>query len=339
MSKRKQYGLNPETLLYEIAEDSPKERFVKVAVILVVSLALSVLYYWLWGGVLGLESPKTSILKRQNAEWSAKMEIMNRELDQCEMALKDLELRNDDIYRSIFGMNAIPQEVLNAGFGGVNRYAYLDDLSSGGLLQDSYIRIDMLTKKTYVQSKSYDEVELLSKRAGDMVDCTPAIIPIDPTPGSYRISSFFGTRLDPVYGGYRHHDGVDFATRTGNPIYATGDGVIESVTYQRFGYGNQVVIDHGFGYKTRYAHMSKIFAVEGQKVKRGECIGEVGNSGKSTGPHLHYEVHYRGKKVNPSNYFDREISPEEYYTMVQKRGEEAAAAQPTGRPVFSLRKK
>ena len=337
MSGRKHYDLNPETLLYEIAEESPRKRLLRLGIIFLVSLGLAVLYFWLWTDVLGLDSPKTSILKRENAEWSAKMEIMNRELDRCEQELKDLELRNSDIYRSIFGMNEIPQEVLNAGFGGVNRYAYLDNLSKDGMLKDTYMRIDLLTKKTYVQSKSYDEVENLSKRAGEMVDCTPAIIPIDPTPGTYRISSRFGTRIDPVYGGYRHHDGVDFSTRTGNPIYATGDGVVSDVKYQRFGYGNMVVIDHGFGYVTRYAHMSKVFAIEGQKVKRGECIGQVGSSGKSTGPHLHYEVHYRGKKVNPANYFDQEISPEEYATMIKSRNEEALAAQPSGRPVFSLR--
>ena len=177
--------------------------------------------------------------------------------------------------------------------------------------------MDVLTKKSYVQSKSFDEVAQLSKRAGDMASCIPAIPPINPDPSKYRLSSGFGYRTDPVYGRSARHTGVDFAMKPGNPIYSTGDGVVESVKFEFFGYGNQVVIDHGFGYKTRYAHMRNIGVVEGMKVKRGECIGESGNSGKSTGPHLHYEVIYKGSPVNPSNYYDLAITPEEYAEMVQ----------------------
>jgi murein DD-endopeptidase MepM/ murein hydrolase activator NlpD len=177
--------------------------------------------------------------------------------------------------------------------------------------------MDVLTKKTYVQSKSFDEVAQLSKRAGDMASCIPAIPPINPTPGTYRFSSGFGYRVDPVYGRSARHGGVDFAMPPGNPVYSTGDGVVEKVSFEFFGYGNQVVIDHGFGYKTRYAHLKSVGVVEGMKVKRGECIGESGNSGRSSGPHLHYEVLYKGAPVNPANYFDLTITPEEYATMVQ----------------------
>ena len=245
------------------------------------------------------------------------MELMNRQLDGYEEALTSLQMRDDDIYRSIFGMHEIPAEVRNAGFGGVNRYAHYDAVNPDGPLKNTAIRLDVLTKKTFVQSRSFDEVALLSKKAGDMASCIPAIPPVIPDRSVYHISSRFGYRSDPFTGRSKRHTGVDFALKPGNPIYATGDGVVEKVKFEFFGYGNQVVIDHGFGYKTRYAHMSTITVVEGMKVKRGECIGLSGNSGKSSGPHLHYEVMYKGAHVNPANYYDLDITVEEYATMVQ----------------------
>jgi murein DD-endopeptidase MepM/ murein hydrolase activator NlpD len=266
------------------------------------------------------------------------MEVMNRQLDGYEDVLTSLQMRDDDIYRSIFGMHEIPAEVREAGFGGVNRYSHLDGLDHGGLLKNTTMRMDVLTKMSYVQSKSFDEVAQLSKRAGDMASCIPAIPPINPG-SKYRLSSSFGYRKDPVTGRSARHQGVDFATDSGNPIYVTGDGVVESVKFEFFGYGNQVVIDHGFGYKTRYAHMRNIGVVEGMKVKRGECIGESGNSGKSTGPHLHYEVIYRGSPVNPSNYYDLSITPEEYATMVQNTADmsEKMTLHPSHRPKANTR--
>lgn len=316
MSKNKHYIFNSRTLMYEVRKRSRMSQAVKSVTLLALSLVMAVLYFWIYTSVLGLELPKTALLKKQNAEWCSKMEVMNRQLDSYEDALTSLQMRDDDIYRSIFGMHEIPSEVREAGFGGVNRYAHLEGLDQSGLLMSTTIRMDVLTKMSYVQSKSFDEVAQLSKRAGDMASCIPAIPPINPG-SKYRLSSSFGYRKDPVTGRSARHQGVDFATDSGNPIYVTGDGVVESVKFEFFGYGNQVVIDHGFGYKTRYAHMRNIGVVEGMKVKRGECIGESGNSGKSTGPHLHYEVIYKGSPVNPSNYYDLGITAEEYATMVQ----------------------
>lgn len=317
MAKNERYRLNSRTLMYEVEKRSKMSRIFKSAVILTLSLGLSVLYFWLYTSVFGLELPKTALLKKQNAEWCSRMEVMNRQLDNHEEALTSLQMRDDDIYRSIFGMHEIPSEIRNAGFGGINRYAHYEGMDQNGLLKNTAMRLDVLTKKTYVQSKSFDEVSLLSKKAGDMASCIPAIPPINPDPTSYRLSSSFGYRVDPVYGRMARHTGVDFALDPGNPVYATGDGVVVSVKFEFFGYGNHVMIDHGFGYKTRYAHMKNIGVVEGMKVKRGECIGESGNSGKSTGPHLHYEVLYKDNYVNPSNYYDLTITPEEYSTMVQ----------------------
>lgn len=281
------------------------------------SVLMAVFYFWIYTSVLGYELPKTILLKKTNAQWSSKIELLNSQLDRYDEALDLLQMRDDDIYRSIFGMNDIPEAVRNAGFGGVNRYEKYDLMDSDGLLKNTAIRLDKLTKKTYVQSRSFDEVALLSKRAGDMALCIPAIPPINPDKRKYKLSSPFGYRSDPFSGRSTMHKGVDFSLKPGNPVYATGDGVVESVGFEFFGYGNSVLIDHGFGYKTRYAHLKTIGVVEGMPVKRGECIGQSGNTGKSSGPHLHYEVIYKGRPVNPYNYYDLSMTPEEYSALVQ----------------------
>lgn len=251
------------------------------------------------------------------------MELMNRQMDIYDASLEGLGIRDDEIYRNIFGMNVIPDEVRNAGFGGVNRYEFLDVLPENSILRSTTVRLDVLTKKTYVQSRSYDEIEAMSKKAGDMASCIPAVPPIAPDKSKYRLSSPYGYRSDPITGVSKMHTGFDFACKPGNPVYATGDGTVESVSFEFFGYGNSVLIDHGFGYKTRYAHLKMVYVSEGMKLKRGECIGETGNSGRSTGPHLHYEVMYRGRYVNPYNYFDMTMPLDEYSSMVSKVADES----------------
>lgn len=313
MAKKKNYIFNSRTLLYEVERRSRRSRVLKSLALFASSLGLAVLYFWIYTSVLGFELPKTLLLKKTNAGLTSRVEVLNRQLDRYDNILTDLQMRDDGIYRSIFGMNEIPGDIRNAGFGGVNRYAHY----SNGPLKSTAIRLDILTKKTYIQSKSFDEIAHLSKRAGDMASCIPAIPPVVPDTRIYRLSSRFGYRKDPFSGRTKNHTGVDFAMKPGNPIYATGDGIVTNVKFELFGYGNQVVIDHGFGYKTRYAHMKTIGVVEGMKVKRGECIGLSGNSGRSSGPHLHYEVIYKDRYVNPANYYDLTITPEEYATMVQ----------------------
>lgn len=313
MAKKKRYIFNPRTLIYEVERRSRRSQVLKSLAFFISSLGMAVLYFWLYTSVFGLELPKTLLLKKSNAELISRAEVLNRQLDRYEEALSTLQMRDDGIYRSIFGMNEIPADVRNAGFGGINRYSHY----SSGLLKNTAIRLDVLTKKTYIQSKSFDEIAHLSKRAGDMASCIPAIPPVTTDKRIYRLSSSFGYRTDPFTGRTKHHTGVDFALKPGNPVYATGDGVVSNIKFELFGYGNQVVIDHGFGYKTRYAHLKAIGVVEGMKVKRGECIGTSGNSGRSSGPHLHYEVLYKDRYVNPANYYDLTITPEEYSTMVQ----------------------
>ena len=337
MANSRKYVLNPRTLAYEVKKRSKKMRVIRSVALLAASVALAVFYFWIYTSVFGLELPKTLMLKKKNAEWHSKLEVLNIQLDRYDEALVALQMRDDDIYRSIFGMHEIPAEVRNAGFGGVNRYEYLEGVDPSGSLKNTVMRLDVLTKKSYVQSKSFDEVAQLSKRAGDMASCIPAIPPVVPDKKIYRLSSSFGFRRDPFTGRSKRHSGVDFALKPGNPIYASGDGVVESVKFEFFGYGNSVLIDHGFGYKTRYAHLKSICVSEGMKIKRGECIGESGNSGRSSGPHLHYEVIYKDKHVNPANYFDLEITPGEYATMVQNTAD--ATEKVTLHPSHKKRRK
>lgn len=333
MSKFSKYVYNAETLLYEKKEDSRFVRFAKIAGFAVSVIAVVVLNFYLYTGVFGLDLPKTAHLKKKNAEWQAKFEVLNHNLDVAERVLSDIEQRDDDVYRSIYGLEEIPEEVKQAGFGGANRYAYLDDLGGSNYLKNTVRRLDVMTKRSYLQSNALDEVSIVSRQEGNMISCIPAVAPIMPEPGKYRISSPFGRRSDPVHKGKAaFHEGMDFATFLNNLVYCTGDGVVERVRYQFFGYGNEVVVDHGFGYKTRYAHLNSIDVVKGQSLKRGERVGAVGSTGKSTGPHLHYEVIYKGKQINPSPFMDLSIKPEEYKSMVAtavsaKQQEEEAAEE------------
>lgn len=330
------YILNSETLLYEMKEVSLKSKVFKGLLLFAGSVAMAVLYIWLFTSVLGYDLPKTAFLKAERARWDARMDLMNTKLDRCEESIEALRVRDDDIYRSIFGMNEIPAGVRNAGIGGVDRYSFLDGLESDDRLKNTALRIDRLTRKVYVQSKSFDEVAAVSKTAGDMASCIPAIPPIVPDPSRYKMSSPFGYRTDPFTGASRMHTGLDFAMKIGNPVYATGDGVVESVKFEFFGYGNSITIKHGFGYETIYAHLNSVKVIEGMKVKRGDCIAESGKSGRSSGPHLHYEVVYKGRKVNPANYLDMSMSVQEYSDMLRMR--ESESGMPSSmRHSFSVR--
>ena len=317
------YVYNPETLMYDIVDEPKHLRTVRIWTFVVLTVGLVVFYFWLYISVLGCDLPKTARLKRINASWESKMEVLDRQLSLYDRTLTALEDRDDDVYRAIYGLNEVPDEVKYSGLGGVRRYDELDNSGADASLQRMVRRVDVMTKRAYVQSMALDEVGIISRQAGDMISCVPSVPPILPEPGTFHLSSSFGYRRDPVYGGGEFHEGQDIATDRGNPVYATGDGVIETAQFKFNGYGNEVVINHGFGYLTRYAHLSTIIVKEGMTVHRGDKIGEVGNTGKSTGPHLHYEVLYRGARVNPMNYMDINMSVSEYRAMVDKRREES----------------
>ena len=222
----------------------------------------------------------------------------------------------DNIYRVIFEAEPIAEEIRKAGFGGVNKYSYLEGFSNSELLTKIDKKFDILTKQLYIQSKSFDQVIELTKNKNDMLSSIPAIQPVS-NKDLGRMASGFGYRIDPIYKTRKFHAGMDFSAKTGTPIYATGNGKVFRVRKSKRGYGNHVIIDHGYGYKTLYAHMSKSSVKKNQKVNRGDIIGYVGNTGKSVAPHLHYEVHKDGKKVNPINFYYNDLSANEYEKMIE----------------------
>ena len=217
----------------------------------------------------------------------------------------------------MFGMNEIPSGVREEGLGSLTRDESFALLPQYSVLRKAAERMDRLTRKAYIQGKSFEDIAQLAERSGDMALCIPAIIPIRPDSRKFRHTSVFGYRSDPFTHQSRFHAGNDFACDIGNTVYATGDGVVESVRTEFSGYGLSVLVDHGFGYKTRYAHMSRIDVEEGMKVRRGTQLGLSGNTGRSTGPHVHYEVIYKGKPVDPGNYYDPEIPTTDYVELIR----------------------
>jgi murein DD-endopeptidase MepM/ murein hydrolase activator NlpD len=303
------YVFNPITLQYEVREEPRYTRYVRTVLTIIVAAGLCVLYFWIYTSVLGLDLPKTARLKKENARWQSKIALAERQMDIMEETLVGIEERDDNVYRSIFGMNVIPEEVKAAK----------QDPQADPLVT----RLNSLTKRAYVQTMALDEVYGIAVNAGDMVSHIPAVPPILPKKGSYHLASPFGYRTDPVYGGTRFHAGQDLAADVGYPVYVTGDGVVEKVEYSFSGYGNEIVVDHGFGYKTRYAHLSRVDVAKGMKVLRGDQIGAVGRTGKATGPHLHYEVLYKGNAINPYGFMNLDMTVEEYIAMITRRREES----------------
>lgn len=317
--KKSRYSYNADTLLYEKQEESRLVRGLKRAAYVMAVAGTVCLYFWLYTEVLDFDLPKTAKLRRENAEWQTKINLLRSDVNSCEQILAGIETRDDEVYRAIYGLAPIPEDVKQAGYGGVSRYEYLDDMGSSDLLKSMVKRMDVATKRAYLQTNALDEVAVVARNAGDMKSCIPAVPPIRPKRYEFRISSNYGYRTDPVYHKSAFHDGVDFATTLGNPVYVTGDGTVETVRYKFFGYGNEVIVNHGYGYRTRYAHLNSIDVRVGQKLRRGDKVGEVGNTGKSTGPHLHYEVMYMKKSVNPNEYMDINMSPEDFDAMTEGR--------------------
>ena len=301
----RRFVYNSATLDYEEQRLPFWRAAIRFCVTAVMAVAVVAAFCWLWFVKLGNDLPKTAFLKRSNDAWHARMGVLRHRLDVYETSLSGIEARDNEVYRSIFALDTIART--------------LPADSAATDMQELDARMDAVQARIDAQVAALGEVALVARNAGNMVSCIPAVPPILPKKGTYNLSSPFGTRTDPIYGGAARHTGQDFASKIGNPVYATGDGVIEKVDFKFTGYGNEVVIDHGFGYKTRYAHLNTIDVGVGQAVHRGDKIGEIGKSGKSTGPHLHYEVLFRGEAVNPMSYLDMDMPVNEYKAMIGKR--------------------
>ena len=265
---------------------------------------------------VNFESPEEAQLRKENADLKFHFDLLNKDLGSVQQMLEFIQDRDDNIYRVMLGSEPIPSTVRRAGFGGSDRYRELNGLSQEDLIRSNYEELDILKKQLYIQTKSYDEVVDLAKRKEEMLSSMPAIQPVSNKELKW-LTSGFGSRIDPIVRTRRNHPGVDYSMSIGSKVYATGDGIVSRVETKFSGYGKQIVIDHGFGYKTRYAHLNGFEVRKGQRVKRGELIGYTGNTGKSTGPHLHYEVLVNGLAVNPVYYMFRDFTAEEYEEILR----------------------
>lgn len=308
------YKYNPNTLNYEKIQLTFQDRLKKFSTYMLVGLFFAGIIILI--AYTFLDSPKELNLKRENAQLRKQYELLNRDVAQLEKVLADIERRDDNIYREIMEAEPISKNVRSAGVGGVNRYTHLEGYQNSEIVVNTTRRLDHLAKRLYVQSKSFDEVIDLAKNKEQMLASIPAVQPV-PNKDLKRMASGYGRRMHPIYKVVKMHWGMDFSAPEGTEIFSTGDGQIAKVVNSRRGYGKHVVIDHGFGYETLYAHMSKINVRRGQKVKRGDVIGLVGNTGISSAPHLHYEVIKDGKKINPANFYFNDLTPEEYDLMIE----------------------
>ena len=313
MSKIKYY-YDTKTLSYKPIESSRVDKFKNFIVYFTSSAILA--FFILLIFFQYFDSPKEKRLKGEINNLLSQYEIINSDLKKIEIVLDDIQTRDDNIYRTIFEADPIPTSIRKQGFGGVNRYKKLSGFSNSDLIINTTKKVDQLTKQLYLQSKSFDEIIELAKNKSKMLASIPAIQPVA-NKDLKRMTSGYGYRIHPIYKTRKMHYGMDYSAKVGTEIYATGDGIISKVKRSKRGYGNYVKINHGFGYETLYAHMSRYIVKKGQKVKRGEVIGYVGNSGISTAPHLHYEVRKDNKKINPVNFYFNDLTPEEYEKMLE----------------------
>lgn len=307
------YRFNPKTLSYERIRLSAWQRAKRVTLLLLPGLAVGLLGIFLVYQFV--DSPKEALLRRENRQLLVQYELINQQLAELERVMADVRRRDDNIYRVIFEADPVPESMRQAGAGGINRYRDLAGYASAELITDTRQRLDRLTRQLVVQSRSLDEVASLVLRKQEMLASIPSIQPI-PNKDLTQVAGGYGWRIHPIHKIQKFHAGMDFTAKPGTPIYATGDGTVTFADYGTNGYGMHVVIDHGFDYETLYAHLSKLEVRRGQKVKRGDVVGLVGNTGLSAGPHLHYEVHKGGDAVDPANYYFNDLTPEEYARLL-----------------------
>lgn len=313
MAKHK-YRFNPEKLVFEKFRNTTKDWLLRILGVLSTFLISFFIIYLLIFKYL--DSPKDKELKRELRNYELNYKILSNRIENLESVIDDLESRDKNIYRTIFEAEPIPGSIRNAGYGGIEKYKELEGYRNSELIIETTQRVDKMSKKLYILSKSYDEISKLAGGRDAMIASIPAIQPVS-NKGLSRIASGFGYRIDPFYRVPRMHTGLDFAAPRGTPVFATGDGVVTTASSSYGGYGNQIVINHGYGYQTLYAHLSGFAVRAGTKVKRGDKIGYIGSTGKSTAPHLHYEVIKNGYKVNPVFFFYNDLTPAEYEKMLK----------------------
>ncbi|MCS5663032.1 MAG: M23 family metallopeptidase [Flavobacteriales bacterium] len=316
---RVKYYYDKKTLSYKKIERSKVQMFMRVLLFVAssttVALGLVMLFFTLF------DSPKEKELKREINNLLVQYELLEDQISNSSIILDELQERDDNIYRVIFEAEPIDASIRKAGFGGVNRYRKYEGFQHSKLISDLNRKVDQLSKSIYVQSKSFDDVLKMVQNKEEMLTHIPAIQPVA-NKNLKRMASGYGYRIHPIYKTRKMHWGMDFSAPKGTPVYATGNGTIEKAKRSKRGYGNQIRIDHGYGYETFYAHLDKFIVKRNQKVQRGDIIGYVGNSGTSTAPHLHYEIVKDKKRVNPVNYYFNDLTAEEYDKMLELSSQE-----------------
>lgn len=313
MKGKNKYKINPQTLALEQVEQGLRYWVRQTGIYIFGGIILGVVFLWLF--LYFFPSPREKQLLKEKEALQSQMEVLNNQVDQMQIVMTDLQQRDDNLYRVLFGAEPIPLSIRQGTQRKIDYYEQLAQMSNSQLVADLTLKVDMLEKELYVQAKSYDEIVEQTKTNEIRMEHIPAIQPVmnkDLT----RVASGYGMRIDPVYHVRRFHQGMDFTAPTGTEVFATGNAKVEFAGWKQ-GYGNTVILDHGYGYKTLYAHLYKTLVRKGQKVRRSDIIALVGNTGKSTGPHLHYEVRLNGKAIDPRNYYFYDLSPEEYDQMIQ----------------------
>ena len=313
MSKVKYY-YDSENLAYRRINNLKRRKFGMVALFLLSAALFGLLSFILLLNTSFLETPKDKFLTRELDVLMIQYSILNKKMDQLDDVIGSIEDRDNNLYRIYFNTSPIPEEQRKAGFGGVNRYKELAGFDNSELVLNTTKRVDVLSKRLVIQSKSLDEILKLAKEKSKLLAAIPAIQPVR-NENLRRVASGFGYRSDPFTKIRKFHEGMDFSAKKGTPIFATGDGVVARADNSASGFGNHIVIRHGFGYETLYGHLSKYKSRVGQRVNRGDIIGYVGSTGRSQAPHLHYEVHKNGEVVNPLNFYYGNISAAEYVAI------------------------
>jgi murein DD-endopeptidase MepM/ murein hydrolase activator NlpD len=320
MSKVKYY-YDSETLSYRKIEVKKGKRIGLIFIYILGMFLGGFLLLLIYLSFPTIETPREKLLNRELANMKLQFELLNRKMTEVEEVLTEVAYRDDNIYRLYFEADPIPEEQRRAGFGGINRYRDLEGFDNSRLIISTSRRMDILTKQLVVQSRSLDEITVLASEKEELLAAIPAIQPVANEDLS-RMASGYGWRTDPFTKVRKFHHGMDFTAPTGTPIYATGNGRVVRADNTATGYGNHIVIDHGFGYETLYAHLHRYNVRVGQRVNRGDVIGFVGSTGRSQAPHLHYEVIKDGERINPINFYYGNLTAEEFEILLRKSQQE-----------------
>ena len=320
MSKTKYY-FDSDNLEFVPIKNTLGNRIYRLSLFLISSVIFGAFITVILFNTDFVDTPKEIVQEREIDNYELQLKVLNKKLEQVESTLANIEKRDNNLYRAYFEASPIPEDQRKAGFGGINRYDYLEGFESSDLIVNTTERLDILTKELVIQSKSLDEIELLAKNKESLLSSIPSIQPVKSS-DLRRMASGYGYRIDPFTKARRMHFGMDFSAKRGTPIYATGDGTVSRADSRAAGFGKHVRIDHGFGYVSIYAHMDRYVVVKGDKVKRGDLIGYVGSSGRSVAPHLHYEIVKDGVKINPINFYSGSLSPAEFEELVKVASQE-----------------